>query len=73
VNSVLKELAVLELVVKNPTIKQQELVEATRKSIVTIKQIMKLLQEKNISAVKAVNATANGKFWFDMALYKMAV
>lgn len=63
-NSVLKELAVLELVVKNPTIKQQELVEATRKSIVTIKQIMKLLQGKNISAVKAVNATANGKFWF---------
>lgn len=72
-NSVLKELAVLELVVKNPTIKQQELVEATRKSIVTIKQIMKSLQEKNISAVKAVNATTNGKFWFDMALYKMAV
>jgi len=66
VNSVLKELAVLELVVKNPTIKQQELVEATRKSIVTIKQIMKLLQEKNISAVKAVNGTANGKFWFEI-------
>lgn len=37
----LEELAVLELVAKNPTIKQQELVEATRKSIATIKRIMK--------------------------------
>ena len=42
----LEELAVLELVAKNPTIKQQELVEATGKSIATIKRIMKSLQEK---------------------------
>ena len=36
----LEELAVLELVAKNPTIKQQELAEATGKSIATIKRIM---------------------------------
>ena len=43
----LEELAVLELVAMNPTIKQQELVEATGKSIATIKRIMKSLQNKN--------------------------
>mgnify|MGYP002675996974 FL=1 len=43
----LEELAVLELVAKNPTIKQQELAEATGKSIATIKRIMKSLQDKN--------------------------
>ena len=43
----LEELAILELVAKNPTIKQQELVEATGKSIATIKRLMKSLQDKN--------------------------
>jgi len=43
----LEELAVLELLAKNPTIKQQELAEATGKSIATIKRIMKSLQDKN--------------------------
>ena len=43
----LGELAILELVAKNPTIKQQELVEATGKSIATIKRLMKSLQDKN--------------------------
>ena len=33
----LEELAVLELVAKNPTMKQKDLVEATGKSIATIK------------------------------------
>ena len=42
----LEELAVLDFVAKNPTVKQQELVEATGKSIATIKRIMKSLQEK---------------------------
>lgn len=42
----LEELAVLELVVNNPSIKQHELVEYTGKSIATIKRIMKSLQEK---------------------------
>lgn len=43
----LEELAVLELVAATPTIKQQELVTATGKSIATIKRIMKSLQDKN--------------------------
>ena len=43
----LEELAILELVAKNPTIKQQELVEDTGKSIATIKRLMKSLQDKN--------------------------
>ena len=43
----LEELAVLELVTKNPAIKQQEIAEQTGKSIATIKRIMKSLQDKN--------------------------
>ena len=43
----LEELAVLELVAKNPAIKQQEIAEQTGKSIATIKRIMKSLQNKN--------------------------
>ena len=46
-NCTLEELAILELVAKNPTIKQQELVKATGKSIATIKRLMKSLQDKN--------------------------
>ena len=42
----LEELALLELISKNPSIKQQELVEATGKSLSTVKRIMKSLQEK---------------------------
>lgn len=42
----LEELAVLKLVAANPTVKQQELVSATGKSIATIKRIMKSLQDK---------------------------
>ena len=43
----LEELAVLELVAKNPSIKQQELADVTGKSIATIKRVMKSLQDKN--------------------------
>lgn len=43
----LEELAILELVAKNPAIKQQELAEATGKSIATVKRVMKSLQDKN--------------------------
>jgi hypothetical protein len=39
----LDELAVLKLVSKNLSIKQKELVEETRKSIATIKRVMKSL------------------------------
>ena len=42
----LEELAILELVANNPAIKQQELVNATGKSIATVKRIMKSLQGK---------------------------
>lgn len=43
----LEELAILELVAKNQAIKQQEIADATGKSIATIKRIMKSLQDKN--------------------------
>ncbi len=56
----LEELAVLELVAKNPTMKQQELVEATGKSIATIKRIMKSLQDK--SYIRRENGKRYGKW-----------
>ena len=43
----LEELAVLDLIKKNPSVKQQELADATGKSIRSIKRIMKSLQDKN--------------------------
>ena len=43
----LEELALLELIVKNPTAKQQEFADALGKSLRTIKRLMKSLQEKN--------------------------
>ena len=43
----LDELAVLELIAKNPNVKQQELAQTTGKSLSTIKRIMKSLQDKN--------------------------
>ena len=46
-NCSLEELAVLERVAQNPSIKQQELVSATGKSIATVKRITKSLQDKN--------------------------
>ena len=42
----LEELAILELISKNPSVKQQELAEATGKSLSTVKRIMKSMQEK---------------------------
>lgn len=41
-----EELAVLELVAKNPSIKQKELADVTGKSVATVKRIMKSLQDK---------------------------
>ena len=43
----LEELVALELIAQNPTIKQQELVRATGKSIATVKRIITSLQDKN--------------------------
>ena len=46
-NCLLEELAVLERVAQNPSIKQQELVSATGKSIATVRRIITSLQNKN--------------------------
>lgn len=46
-NCTLEELALLELIAKDPTAKQQELADASGKSLRTIKRIMKSLQDKN--------------------------
>ena len=46
-NCSLEELVALELIAQNPTIKQQELVRATGKSIATVKRIITSLQDKN--------------------------
>lgn len=54
----LEELAVLELVAKNPSIKQKELAEATGKSISTVKRIMESLQDKQY--IRRVNGKRYG-------------
>ena len=59
-NCSLEELAVLERIAQNPTIKQQELVNATSKSIATVKRIMKSLQDKNY--IRRENGKRYGKW-----------
>ncbi len=56
----LEELAVLERIAQNPSIKQQELVSATGKSIATVKRIMKSLQDKNY--IRRENGKRYGKW-----------
>ena len=56
----LEELAVLERVAQNPTIKQQELVSATGKSIATVKRVTKSLQDKNY--IRRENGKRYGKW-----------
>jgi DNA-binding MarR family transcriptional regulator len=56
----LEELAVLELVAKNPSMKQKELVEETGKSISTVKRIMESLQKKQY--IRRVNGKRYGKW-----------
>ena len=46
-NCSLEKLVVLELIAQNSTIKQQELMSATGKSIATVKRIITSLQDKN--------------------------
>ena len=43
----LEELAVLELIANNPSVKHQEIADATGKSLSTIKRVMKSRQDKN--------------------------
>lgn len=56
----LEELAILELVAKNPSIKQKELADATGKSVATVKRIMKSLQDKKY--IRRENGKRYGKW-----------
>ena len=56
----LEELAVLERIAQNPTIKQQELMSATGKSIATVKRVTKSLQDKNY--IRRENGKRYGKW-----------
>ena len=56
----LEELAILERIAQNPTIKQQELVSATGKSIATVKRIITSLQDKNY--IRRENGKRYGKW-----------
>lgn len=56
----LEELAVLDLIKENPTIKQQELADITDKSIRSVKRIMKSLQDKNY--IRRENGKRYGKW-----------
>ena len=59
---ILEELAILELIAKNPIVKQQELVKVTGKSLSTIKRIMKPLQDKKYIRRKAERDMVSWKF-----------
>ena len=59
-NCSLEELVVLERIAKKPTIKQQELMSVTGKSIATVKRIMKSLQDKNY--IRRENGKRYGKW-----------
>lgn len=56
----LEELAVLEMIYKNPSIKQKELVTETGKSLSTIKRIMESLQKKEY--IRRVDGKRYGKW-----------
>ena len=59
-NCSLEELVALELIAQNPTIKQQELMSATGKSIATVKRIITSLQDKNY--IRRENGKRYGKW-----------
>jgi predicted HTH transcriptional regulator len=56
----LEELAVLDFIKKKPSIKQQELADATGKSLRSVKRIMKSLQDKNY--IRRENGKRYGKW-----------
>lgn len=56
----LEEIAVLELLAKNPAIKQQVLADAMGKSLATVKRVMKSLQEKQY--IRRENGKRYGKW-----------
>lgn len=59
-NCSLEELVVLERIAKKTTIKQQELVSATGKSIATVKRLITSLQDKNY--IRRENGKRYGKW-----------
>lgn len=59
-NCSLEKLVVLELIAQNSTIKQQELMSATGKSIAAVKRIMKSWQDKN--DIRRENGKRYGKW-----------
>ncbi|MBS6180820.1 MAG: winged helix-turn-helix transcriptional regulator [Erysipelotrichaceae bacterium] len=59
-NCTLEEVAILELISKNPSIKQKELAEQTGKSLSTVKRIMDAFQEKEY--IRRVNGKRYGKW-----------
>jgi len=56
----LEELSILELIKKNPSVKQAELVAETGKSLRSIKRIMESLQEKQY--IRRINGKRYGKW-----------
>lgn len=56
----LEELAVLDLIKSNPSVKQSDLAEVTRKSVRSVKRIMDSLQEKQY--IRRVNGKRYGKW-----------
>ena len=56
----LEELAFLELIYKNPSIKQKDLVAETGKSLSTVKRIMESLQKKEY--IRRVDGKRYGKW-----------
>lgn len=56
----LEELAVLELIYKNPSIKQKDLVSEIGKSLSTVKRIMESLQKKEY--IRRVDGKRYGKW-----------
>ena len=58
-NCSLEELVVLERIAKKPTIKQQELMSVTGKSIAAVKRIITSLQDKNY--IRRENGKRYGK------------
>ena len=56
----IEELAVLELIYKNPSIKQKDLVSEIGKSLSTVKRIMESLQKKEY--IRRVDGKRYGKW-----------
>lgn len=56
----LEEMAILQLIIENPKIKQNEVVQKTEKSLSTVKRIMDSLQTKQY--IRRINGKRYGKW-----------